>query len=376
MLLRFALVLALLLAVAGAQSPAYLPGASFDNPSYLEGFGWFWMGSQPTIPQTRVFRLPGYFVAQAGGVIERVAVSSGRAAPPRAVIGGTIALDNPDIFHDLVIGIGHLDMVDTEDFPEGHLIQLPTIDPQGPNVLATGRFLGFTILYDGRGGDPVYMPDAGLEAWRVLRIPGLPFYWDGVHDVGLYFSWTAKSGGDGSALGFRTAIDGGADIPAYDEYGTGPFFLASTAQGGASGLPVALNPPMRVNIHEHGWIGAQQIDVTTIDISPLPEGTTQGWLLPSANTYNPQGTGPVFGLDLDPVTMAVLTAFPLPQVGNLVHWQVVPGEWPDYMLVLENLMHPSFAGLTWDFIAIAQDASGAILEVSPVERHTWQTFTR
>ncbi|MFK7739729.1 MAG: hypothetical protein AB8H80_05345 [Planctomycetota bacterium] len=117
--------------------------------------------------------------------------------------------------------------------------------------------------------------------------------------------------------------------------------------------------PYRLTVETAGVLGAY------IEIENAPQGFAFGYLLPSRATILPADTGPFFGLFPDFLTLAIL-GFNLQPAGLLAHGGSLPPA-----ITLPPLTLLSFAGETWDFVAVSFAADGRFLGRTNLVRVTW-----
>ncbi|HYC76786.1 MAG TPA: PKD domain-containing protein, partial [Planctomycetota bacterium] len=87
---------------------------------------------------------------------------------------------------NILIGFGHLPTT----------VPCPFTFP-GPGAATIGSFLDFTVAYNSATQGPLSWPCVN-NAWCPLgfaALGGTGFVWDGVHDVGFYFTYSGASGG-------------------------------------------------------------------------------------------------------------------------------------------------------------------------------------
>jgi hypothetical protein len=107
-----------------------------------------------------------------------------------------------------------------------------------------------------------------------------------------------------------------------------------------------------------------------LQIMNLPEGTLFGKTLISTIPAYPQGTGSFFGLNADLLTLQILVT---PNaVGDPLTWTVSEkGVFPEAPFYFPVSLTAPFAGMTWDFMAVAVSGAGGI-QLSSITRRTWQ----
>jgi hypothetical protein len=107
----------------------------------------------------------------------------------------------------------------------------------------------------------------------------------------------------------------------------------------------------------------------SIGLDGIPPGTVEGLTVPSFDVGMPVGSGPVFGLSPDAVSLALVLAAPVAGPGNIVHWSW-PVPFPTYpaapIVAPAGTLPP---GLTVDLLAVAVN-SGFFLRPAPVVRLT------
>ena len=114
--------------------------------------------------------------------------------------------------------------------------------------------------------------------------------------------------------------------------------------------------------------GMQDLHLAVLN---LPQGTIQGFTLFSLDTSSVAGSGSLLGLDVDNLTLHILTQ--PGSVGDPLHWVTpfLPGSWPTVPLDLPAGRVPFLAGTSIDGVAVALGSSWALLGASPVVRITF-----
>lgn len=110
----------------------------------------------------------------------------------------------------------------------------------------------------------------------------------------------------------------------------------------------------------------------TLDIRNIPSGAVEGYTLISLDVTAPVNGGPIFGFSPDSLTFLILATEPVATPGSILHWTwpVAPPLFPAVPFSTGPGALSSFAGQTWDFIALAVTPSGLIPTFN-VSRVTW-----
>jgi parallel beta-helix repeat protein len=111
----------------------------------------------------------------------------------------------------------------------------------------------------------------------------------------------------------------------------------------------------------------------SLSIFPIPNigvpTATSGYMLVSFTPPVTLGTGPLCGLIPDAFTWSILQT---PEsVGNLLHWTVAPGIFPNVPLILPGGTLVQLIGLTADFVQIDLTAQLTIANISNLDRLTF-----
>ena len=133
------------------------------------------------------------------------------------------------------------------------------------------------------------------------------------------------------------------------------------------------------NLQDFATVGAtnQPYNLTILTQAPgaallsvlnPPPATAQSWLFVSATTLLPAGSGPLFGLLPDALTLSLWSAFATPVPGSPIHSLGPP---PPATLLPSGTMTP-FAGQTWDLVSTAFSPVWVYLGRTNIARVTWQ----
>lgn len=114
--------------------------------------------------------------------------------------------------------------------------------------------------------------------------------------------------------------------------------------------------------------GAGNLTILPIPGIGVPTATS-GFMFVSFAAPPVLGSGPFFGLIPDSFTWSIV-ATPA-AVGNLLHWVVTPGIFPNVPLVVPPGALLSLVGLTADFVQIDLNASQTIANISNLDRITF-----
>jgi hypothetical protein len=108
-------------------------------------------------------------------------------------------------------------------------------------------------------------------------------------------------------------------------------------------------------------------------ISPVPNSqnptATMGYMFLSFNTSQPVGTGGLFGVQPDPTSWNILLSPPTP--GDLLHWYVVPGLFPNTPFAVPAGALSFLAGQSVDGVQVDVSPSYTIVAKSNVSRVTF-----
>lgn len=155
------------------------------------------------------------------------------------------------------------------------------------------------------------------------------------------------------------------NAPVWPAGGTSPTYLGEVVfPSNAVGGDIAIvggtaSEPFRLDIHPIPGGGGY------FEIQNVPEPVGFGWLLLSASTFLPEGSGPLFGLMPDGLTTAILS---LPQAPASIAFVDVP---PPSFSLPAPLFTP-FIGTAWDGVIVSFAPDGTFLGKSNVSRVFWE----
>jgi hypothetical protein len=152
-------------------------------------------------------------------------------------------------------------------------------------------------------------------------------------------------------------------------HGGGPPVLIGTAgapTGAATGAATGVSAVVPAFEAAAGPLGAGGL---TVSLAGVPPGTLEGFTVPSFDVALQVGGGPVFGLSPDAASFDLVSLFPAPSPGNVIHWS-----WP---VAFPNYPAAQFAappgtlpsGVTLDILVVALNA-GFQFTAAPVVRLT------
>ncbi len=156
---------------------------------------------------------------------------------------------------------------------------------------------------------------------------------------------------------------------------TFPRCVAATYTGQATGtLGTSSGPKVRFGTNPENIFVAQTTGGgagdLALSLTAINPNAASGYLLLSADTTHPVGSGPAVGIYPDGLTFSSLQSPLLP--GNPLHFVVgIPGVFPDASFFVPPGTLSFLAGQTWDSVIVLVDVGSTYVGRSGVQRLAW-----
>jgi len=179
-------------------------------------------------------------------------------------------------------------------------------------------------------------------------------------------SWAWDFNGD-------NVIDSNAQFPTYTYNTPGVYAVSLTVTDGVNGSDTLTRSnlitvqPYKFQFFTSG-LGAGDLFISPVPNSQNPTAT-MGYMFLSFNTSQPVGTGGLFGVQPDPTSWNILLSPPAP--GDLFHWYVVPGLFPNTPFAVPVGTLSFLAGQSLDGVQVDVSPSYTIVAKSSVSRVTF-----
>ncbi len=287
---------------------------------------------------TYMVRIPASFMSLTNRKIQEVALMP----------GFTNTWNAPN----LLIGLGHVPST----------LPCPFTFPSA-GAATIGGFLDFTVAYDSSVSGAFSWPctDNVWSPFGFAASGGTSFQWNGVNDVGLYFTFSGASGGGV----IRRAPNGPNTRTFASSYQAA---TSATCEAlFAAYVRLTLVPGFEFDAATTGG-GVGDLTLTPVTSLGAP-GQAFGYTFISFTPASPQGGGPLLGLLPDANVWAILGL--APSVGNPLAYIVAPGFYPEVPLSFPPGTLSFLTGTTADFVQVGFTSTQSLLFFTNVDRLTF-----
>jgi hypothetical protein len=248
----------------------------------------------------------------------------------------------------------------------GHLANNPPTAGQWLNNVAAPVVLWDTTI----DGPLTFGWTADTWVSHPIACHGASFAWDGLTDVIFYQTHAGTSfPGGGFTGGFSIHSGTGFTRHGLNAYtptiGTAPS-TTSTTLGMKMRMTFSANPCFAL-VGGTSGAGAGDLNLSLIGVPPA---ITEGYTLLTATPVGAPGTGPFFGIWVDPLTFSVVGT--AAGVGNPLHFLAgAPGIYPDGPVIAPPGTLSFLAGQVWDAVVVALGPGLLYLDHTNVVRLSW-----